>query len=189
MTDDYENLQPPSQQAEVPQAVSGNTGAGQGGFPQSPDAATENLAPHVPLNVQAFEDSAAESFSIAASASGRLDDVQGMYTAGTEAYETIAHAVRASFEEVAAGFSEFNTKLMEFGRVNAQNNMAFMQSVAGVRSVRDAVDVQTAFMRGQYDAAATQLRELQALTTEIAEKAAAPFKQQFARSTQMFRSC
>jgi len=58
-----------------------------------------------------------------------------------------------------------------------------------VRSVRDAVDVQTAYLREQYDAAATQIRELQALTTEIAEKASAPLKQQFMRSTQMFRSC
>jgi hypothetical protein len=211
LTDDDENPQAPAQPAEAPQPVSGhsvnansananpvsentvseNTGADEGGFVQSSYPANENIAAQAAQAMQAFEDSAEESFSIAAAsaASDKPDDVQGMYTAGTEAYETITHAVRASFEQVAAGFSEFNTKLMEFGRLNAQNNMAFMQSVAGVRSVRDAVDVQTAYARGQYEAAATQLRELQTLTTEIAEKASAPFKQQFARSTQLFRSC
>lgn len=186
-TDDYENTPPAPQQFEAPQPVNANPGADENGFAQPADPANENGAPHVSQAAQAFEDSATESFSIAAP--GKHEDVQAMYAAGADAYETMSHAVRASFEEVAAGFSQFNTKLMEFGRANAQNNMAFMQSVAEVRSVRDAVDVQTAFVRGQYDTAATQLRELQALTTEIAEKAAAPFKQQFHRSTQMFRSC
>ena len=101
----------------------------------------------------------------------------------------MSNAVRESLEEFAAGIGQFNSKLMEFGQVNARNNVAFVQNVAGIRNVREAVDVQTAYLREQLDAATTQLSELQALTTEIAEKAAAPLKQQFMRSTQMFRSC
>jgi hypothetical protein len=133
------------------------------------------------------EETLGESFSI--EPHDKPDDLQAMYAANTEAYDTVSQALRSSLEEIAAGVSQFNWKLIEFGRANAQSNMAFVQNVAGVRSVRDAVDVQTAFLREQYDAAAGQLRELQALSTDIAEKAAAPFKQQFMRQTQIFRIC
>jgi hypothetical protein len=186
-TYEYEDAILPSEQDPAPQTANVTVAADVMTLaPAQP--ANENVAPRVPFSgSEPFEASAEESFRIAPPE--KLEELQNFYAAGTEAYETISHAVRASFEEVAAGLGQFNTKLIEFGQINAQNNMAFAQSVAGVRSVRDAVDVQTAYLREQYDAAATQIRELQALTTEIAEKASAPLKQQFMRSTQMFRSC
>jgi hypothetical protein len=187
MTDDYQNAPVPSEHIEAAQPFGENAVADEAASVNAAWPANENFAQNVPPASQAFEANAEESFRIAGSE--KLEDLHGYYAAGTEAYETIAHAVRASLEEVAAGFGQFNSKLMEFGRVNAQNNVAFMQSIAGIRSVRDAVDVQTAYMREQYEAAAAQLRELQTLTTEIAEKATAPFKPQLAHSAQMFRCC
>jgi hypothetical protein len=152
-----------------------------------PADATPVPMPQTAPAVQAFEREAEESFRMAAT--GNLEELRGFYEAGSEAYETFAHALRASFEELATGIGQFNAKLMEFGRVNTQSNLEFVTSVAGVRSVRDAVDVQTGYLREQYDAASAQLRELQTLTAEIAEKATSPFQQQFARYTQMVRSC
>jgi hypothetical protein len=188
LIDDYEDATMPSEPNEMPQVLSENAGFDDTAFAQSAEPANENAAPRLPLATDdAFETSADESFRIAASE--KLDDLHGFYAASTDACESIAQAMRTSLEVYVAGLGEFNSKLMEFGRVNAEHNMAFVQNVSGIRSVRDAVDVQTTYMREQYDAAAAQLRELQTLTTEIAEKAAAPFKQQFVRSTQMFRSC
>lgn len=141
----------------------------------------------VPAAVQAFEREAEDSFRIAAT--GNLEELRGFYEAGSEACETFAHAIRASFEEFATGISQLNAKLMEFGQANAQSNLEFVTSVGAIRSMRDVVDLQAGYVRGQCDAASTQLRELQALAAEIAEKAASPFQQQFTRYTQAFRSC
>jgi hypothetical protein len=185
--DTYQDAPLSQEQGEPPHPLSTSGSLDDTPFAQAPQAANENASPRMTPASDAFDSSADESFRIAPVE--KLEDLQQFYAAGTEACETIAQAMRTSLEEFAAGMGQLNNKLLEFGRVNAQNNMAFMQNVAGVRNVRDAVDVQTAYMRGQYDAAATQLRELQALSTEIAEKAAAPFKQQMIRSTQMFRSC
>lgn len=149
--------------------------------------ANENVAPVMRASAQAFEASAEESFRIGGAE--KREDLQAFYAAGGEACETMAHTLRASLEEVASGIGQFNARLMEFGRINAQNGMAFVQTAAGIRSLQDAVDIQTSYIRDQYGTAAEQLRELQALTTEIAQKATAPFQQQFMRSTQMFRSC
>jgi hypothetical protein len=174
MTDDYQNAPVPSEHNEAAQPFGDNAVIDEAAPMNSARPANENIAQSVPLAARTFEANAEESFRIAGSE--KLEDLHGFYAAGSEAYETIAHAVRASLEEVAAGFGLFNSKLLEFGRVNAENNVAFMQNIAGIRSVRDAVDLQTAYLRGQYEAAAAQLRELQTLTTEIAEKATAPFK-------------
>jgi hypothetical protein len=156
------------------------------GIVPSSDAPPMNATPAKPA-APVFEQEAEDSFRIAATSN--LEELRGFYEAGSEAYETFAHAIRASFEEFATGIGQLNAKLMEFGQANAQSNLEFVTNAAGIRSVRDAVDLQAGYVRGQYAATSAQLQELQALTAAIAEKAASPFQQQFARYTQMFRSC
>lgn len=134
-----------------------------------------------------FERQAEDSFRMAVGSTA--ETVSDFYNSTTEAYEGAAQAMRASAEGFASAITQLNWKLFEFGRVNAQNNMNFVREVAGVRSMRDLVDVQTAYMRGQYEALTTQLRELQTLTTELAGKTSEPFKEQIARTTQLPRIC
>ena len=64
-----------------------------------------------------------------------------------------------------------------------------MRNFVGVRNPRDLVYVQANYLRGQFAALSSRLRELQALTTEIAGKTAAPFKEQFPRAAQTGRIC
>lgn len=134
-----------------------------------------------------FDRQAEDSFRMAIGSTA--ETVSEFYNSTTEAYEGAAQAMRASAEGFASAITQLNWKLFEFGRVNAQNNMNFVREVAGVRSMRDLVDVQTAYMRGQYEALTTQLRELQTLTTELAGKTSEPFKEQIARATQLPRIC
>jgi hypothetical protein len=134
-----------------------------------------------------FERNAEDSFRIAAT--GGLEKISGFYEAGAEGYEHFAHALRSSAEEIAAGIGQFNSKLMEFGSANAQSNLTYAANAAGIRSLQDAFEMQAAYLREQYDTASAQFRELQALATEIAGKAASPFQQQFLHYTQMIRSC
>lgn len=121
--------------------------------------------------------------------SGNSETVDSIVSAAGEACQTVAIAMRSSTEEWMTGLTRINTRLFEFGQLNAQNGMDFMRAISGVRTVRDAMDVQTAYLRGQYDAMASQLRELQTLTTEVAGKTAQPFKDQFTRAAQLGRMC
>jgi hypothetical protein len=136
---------------------------------------------------KSFEKQAEDSFRMALGSNAKA--VEGLYSSAGDAMETVTNTMRTSAEEWMTGFNKLNAKLFEFGRLNAQSSMDFMRAIAGVRSVRDAVDVQTAYLRGQYDAMTTQLRELQTLTTEVAGKTAQPFSDQFVRSTQLGRMC
>ncbi len=136
---------------------------------------------------QSFEKHAEDSFRMAIGI--RPENMGDLCSAASEAYETVSHAFRTSAEELATGMTQLNSKLLEFGRANAQSNLAFVRDFAGVRSVRDLVDLQTAYVSGQFTAMTKQLRELQTLTTDIAGKTTAPFKEQLTRAAQTGRMC
>src|SRR5687767_1550671 len=93
------------------------------GMVPASDAPPMNATP-AKAAVQAFEREAEDSFRIAATSN--LEELRGFYEAGSEAYETFAHAIRASFQEFATGIGQLNAKLMEFGQANAQSNLAFV---------------------------------------------------------------
>jgi hypothetical protein len=158
----------------------------------SPEPTSENIVqlpvpPAGTAREKSLEKQAEDSFRVAIGSNS--PSVEGLYSAAGDAYQAVTYVMRASAEEWVTGFTRINTKLFEFGQLNAQNSMDFMRAISGVRTVRDAVDVQTAYLRGQYEAVSTQLRELQSLTTEVAGKTAQPFKQQFTRATQLGRMC
>jgi hypothetical protein len=138
---------------------------------------TENLA-------LSFERDADEIVRMAA-ASNAAATVEDLCAGAAETYETVSQTLRTSSEELTTAFTQLNWKLFEFARMNAEANLNFVRQVAGVRNVRDLVDVQTAYMRGQYDALTSQLRELQTLTTEIAGKTTAPLQHQLTHATQL----
>ena len=134
-----------------------------------------------------FERQAEDSFRMAVG--GSTQTMADFYEATTEACETASEALRASTQEFATGLAQLNWRLFEFGRLNAQSNFDFVQSISRARTMRDVVDLQTAYMRGQYDALTNQLRELQTLTTALAGKTTAPLKEQLTRVTQLPRIC
>jgi hypothetical protein len=125
--------------------------------------------------------------TVRVAASGNAEKVADVYAGSTEAYDAASQAMRASAEQFASAMAELNMKLFEFGRRNAESSLDFVRSVSGARNMRDLVDAQTAYLRGQYDALAGQLRELQTLTTELAGKTAEPLKQQITRAAQLPR--
>lgn len=134
-----------------------------------------------------FERQAEDSFRMALGSNAQT--MGEVYNAATEAYANVSEALRASAEGFAAGLVQLNMKLFEFGRANAQSNLAYMVDVSGVRSLRDLVDIQTAYMRGRYDTLTSQARELHLLTTELAGKTAAPLNEQARRAAQLPRIC
>lgn len=173
--------------------------------PENPAPATENI---VPLNAmpenpvfqlptvsnpmpqlealqKTFERQAEDSFRTAVGST--TEAASGFYSAATESYESVSEAMRASAESFTTALTQLNWKLFEFGRLNAQSSMDYVREVSSVRNVRDLVDVQTAYVRAQHDALTSQLRELQTLTTDLAGKTAAPFKEQIALATRLPR--
>ena len=191
--DEYEINEPFSSPCSAPSLEPVSDQPGEDEKPTvSHTPANENIVPAglVQSNEQAeraFERQAEESFRMAIG--GNAESVRDFYDAATEAYEATSNALRTSATELTTAIAQLNWKLLEFGRSNVQSNLDYVRDVSTARNVRDLVDAQTAYMRGQYDALTRQMRELQTLTTELAGKTAAPFKEQFTRVTQLPRIC
>ena len=156
-------------------------------IPAPPPEALAVPLRHLETLERNFERQAEDSFRVAVGSSTQT--MANFYEATSEAYETASQALRASTQEFATGLAQLNWKLLEFGRRNAQSNFDYVQSISRARTMRDLVDLQTAFMRGQYDALTNQMRELQTFTTALAGKATAPLKEQLTRATQLPRIC
>lgn len=67
---------------------------------------------------------------------------------------------------------QFNEKIAEFTRKNADANFTFAMKLADARQVSDVLDMQNSYVRGMMDSYAKQLEELRSITTKIVEDSA-----------------
>jgi len=81
-----------------------------------------------------------------------------------------------TFKTAATGATEFNRKMIENGRSNA--NAIFDHAIAllGAKSPSEAMEVSTAHVRKQFEAVAHQTKELTALAQKVTTETAEPVK-------------
>jgi phasin len=81
-----------------------------------------------------------------------------------------------TFKTAATGAAEFNRKMIDNARSNA--NAIFDHAVAlfGTKSLSEAIEVSTAHARKQFEAVAEQTKELAALAQKVTTETAEPVK-------------
>ena len=70
------------------------------------------------------------------------------------------------------GVKQFNEKIAEFTRKNADANFHFAMKLADAKHVSDVLEMQNNYMRNLMDRYAKQLEELRSLTTKIVQDSA-----------------
>ncbi len=91
------------------------------------------------------------------------DTYDRMRTAAEEATELLEETMDTA-RESALGLSE---KTLEAARSNSEAQFEFARDLFAAKTVADVVELQTAFARKQFEAASTQLKEMQELTTKF----------------------
>jgi len=94
---------------------------------------------------------------------------------------THAHAPEHVFAAASKSLQTFSAKAMEAYQANAAASMDYMKALAGVRTVSEAIALQSEHMRKQYEALTSQTKELTALAQQVAADAAGPLKDQFGK--------
>jgi hypothetical protein len=94
-----------------------------------------------------------------------------------EAFIATSQQAMSSFEAHSGNpamdsLKQFNDKIAEFSRKNADANFVFAMKLADAKQVTDVVDMQNEFVRQLMDSYAKQLEELRALTTRIVQDSA-----------------
>jgi hypothetical protein len=94
-----------------------------------------------------------------------------------ESFISTSQQALANFEPPAKtpamdSLKQFNEKIAEFTRRNADSNFDLAMKLADAKNVSDVIDMQNSYVRGLMDTYAKQLEELRSLTTKIVEDSA-----------------
>jgi phasin len=92
------------------------------------------------------------------------------------ASEQAADVLQSAYATTAKGATEYNLKLIDFGRTNTRAAFDYVYELWGVKSPSEFIELSTAHMRRQFEIASAQSKELYTLGQEIAGEAAAPIK-------------
>jgi phasin len=92
------------------------------------------------------------------------------------ASEEAADLLASTYASVAKGATDYNLKLIDFGRSNTRAAFDYAHELWGVKSPSEFIELSTTHMRRQFEIASAQSKELYTLGQEIAGEAAAPIK-------------
>ena len=88
----------------------------------------------------------------------------------------VAEAMTNCCSTALKGMQDYNSKLAEFTQANTKSAFEFVQSLAGVKSPSEFVQVSTEHAKYQLETMTEQARELAALTQKVTLTTAEPIK-------------
>jgi len=100
-----------------------------------------------------------------------------------DAYEKVKAAAEESTEMLEAcystaskGSTEYGLKMIEIARANTNATFSFIESLFGVKSASELVELTTAHSRTQFETLSAQGKELAGLAQKVATDTAEPIK-------------
>jgi len=125
--------------------------------------------------------------SVRALAEKTVNQTREAYERGKEALEESIDAMERSFDAAGQGATAFNRKLIDIAQRNLNSGFDLAKSLAGAKNFAEIVELQSSFIRSQFDVFASQAGEIRALTTKIAADTSEPIKDQMSRSFEVVR--
>src|SRR5512132_3410218 len=106
--------------------------------------------------------------SVRARAEKTVTQTREAYEKGKDALEEAVDSLERSFDAAGQGATAFNRKLIDIAQRNLNSGFDLAKSLAGAKNIAEIVELQSAFIRHQFDVFANQASEIRALTTKIA---------------------
>ena len=105
-----------------------------------------------------------------------------------EAAEEATDAIEDTYETARAGLVELNGKSIDAVKANSDAAYGFAKSLLAVKTFAEAIELQSAFMRQQFEAISAQAKELQEVAGKVAADTAKPAKDVIAKTMQHLKS-
>lgn len=86
----------------------------------------------------------------------------------------------------AAGFQDISKHLAASSKASIEETVAFTKTLMGVKSVKEAVDLQTGFAKSSIEKAVTESNKLTDATVKLAEQAIAPLTARISQAVEHF---
>jgi len=154
-------------------------------IPQTPQEAAEKISETVKATAKEFESLKFDTTvpeSVRALAEKTVNQTREAYERGKESLEEAIDALERSFDAAGQGATAFNRKLIDIAQRNLNSGFDLAKSLAGAKNLAEIVELQSAFIRSQFDVFASQAGEIRALSSKIAADTAEPIKDQVSRS-------
>ncbi|MGC2410434.1 MAG: phasin [Methyloceanibacter sp.] len=158
--------------------------------PYSPQAAAEQARDAFRKTAEQFEKLSMDTTvpeSVRALAEKTVTQTREAYERGKDALEEAVDALERSFDAAGQGAVAFNRKLIDIAQRNLNSGFDLAKSLAGAKNLAEIVELQSAFLRHQFDVFANQAGEIRALSTKIAADTAEPIKSQVTRTMDTIR--
>ena len=120
--------------------------------------------------------------SVRALAEKTVNQSREAYERGKDALEEAIDALERSFDAAGQGATAFNRKMIDLAQRNLNSAFDLAKNLAGAKNLAEIVELQSTFIRHQFEVFANQANEVRALTSKIAADTAEPIKGQVARS-------
>ena len=98
------------------------------------------------------------------------------------AAEEATDMLEESLETARANTLDLTTTSMDAAKANIDAGFAFMKDLMAVKTLSEAIELQTAFARERFDASSAQAKDMQAKLTKMTEEASKPMKDAMAKS-------
>lgn len=115
-----------------------------------------------------------------------LFTARSMYETARNAAEEATDMIEDTYEHARKSFTEMNLRLIDQAQANTDRVFAFAKEVAAAKTVSEAVELQSKFAREQFEAFASQAREMQASAQKMAAETTGPMKDAWDKATNKF---
>ncbi|WP_416797911.1 phasin family protein [Ciceribacter azotifigens] len=92
-------------------------------------------------------------------------------------------AMLKNYAEIAKGFQAIATEASEYSKKSFQDAVAHMESLAGVKSVEGALELQTNFVKGAYEGFVSEATKLTEMYADLARNAYKPYETPVAKAS------
>ena len=105
-----------------------------------------------------------------------LEQARTQYDTMKKAAENASSKLEATMSNVNSGVVQFNLKVIEAMRSNANAAFDHFAALSNVKTLSEAVELQSAHARKQFDSMGAQTKDLTALLQKVASDASEPVK-------------
>ena len=156
----------------------------------TPQAAAEQARDAFRKGAEQFEKLSLDTTvpeSVRALAEKTVNQSREAYERGKEQLEEAIDALERSFDAAGQGATAFNRKMIDLAQRNLNSAFDLAKKLAGAKTLGEIVELQSAFIRSQFDVFASQASEIRALTTKIAADTTEPIKHQVTKTFEATR--
>jgi len=111
-----------------------------------------------------------------------IEKAKDSYTKMKSAAEDATDIMEDSYETSRQGVMEINMKALDVVKTSTDAAFSFYRDLLAVKSVAEAVELQSAFAHQQFDTSIAQAKEMQDLVTKVATEATQPAKDAIQKS-------